>query len=172
MYFEKLILSTPRIVTCLLLIMLSGGLIFCLAGCKAVNAIANDLDGKALTGKASVQIIKMRSSDAISNGAPTGEVASIIGNLHSVPVVAKKGETLKDHCELTIETIPGLFDFTSPTKRLTFAFTSDSSVEFQKIFDKSIQQMAVIVTGGSASSSVTSKVVDAVTQAAVTAATK
>ena len=101
-------------------------------GCRAVEAVTESLGDKAIEGLICWNEVAVTSSDATANGAPTGKVRSIVGDVTGIPLRAGKNEVLKDYCKIIVTETPGFFDFTSKKKEVKIWITMGTSTELQR----------------------------------------
>jgi len=114
-----------------------------LSGCKsmadAAKAISGDLGDKAMTGHAFVDIWKITPSNPTTNGSPTGEKITVIGDIKSIPLVGKQGETIKDYTEYRKTVTPAWYNRDNVTKEETFIFTGESGKNIIDLLKKRLE---------------------------------
>ena len=104
-----------------------------LSGCavtgETIRKMSDDLGDKALQAHALVDIWKVESSDASANGSPTGKKITVIGDVKSIPLVTKDGETVKDYAEYRNTETPAWYNSSNVTKEEVFIGTGDNAKE-------------------------------------------
>jgi len=109
-----------------------------LSGCTAVSdsvqKISDDLGDKALNASALIDIWKITPSDPVTNSMPSGKKVTVIGNVSSVPVVEKEGESLKDYIEYEKTSTPAWYNKDNVTVVERLRWTTGASTELQKAF--------------------------------------
>ena len=104
---------------------------FLLFGCTAISdtaqKISDDLGDKALQADAFIDIWKITPSDPMSNSLPTIKKITIIGNIKSIPLVARTGETVKDYAEYHKTVTPAWYNRNNITEVETLILTGENT---------------------------------------------
>lgn len=127
-------------------IVLAGLLIVALTGCQAmsdtVKKVSDDLGDKALQAHAFVDIWKVTPSDPSTNSAPTVKKVTVIGDIKSIPLTAKEGETVKDYAEYSYTETPAWYNSSNVTKEERFTGTGDNAKEVAAYAKKMMEKRA------------------------------
>lgn len=114
-------------------IMLTLIAVVAMTGCQAMNQtmqkISDDLGDKALQAHALVDIWKIEMSDSTGNAVPTGKKITVIGDVKSIPLVSKDGQTVKDYAEYRNTETPAWYNSDNVTKEEVFIGTGDNAQE-------------------------------------------
>lgn len=106
---------------------------FALTGCtqlaETAQRVSDDLGDKALQAHAFVDIWKVETSDSTANGSPTGKKITIIGDVKSIPLTSKNGETVKDYAEYRKTKTPAWYNSDNVTEEESFIGTGDNAKE-------------------------------------------
>jgi len=124
-------------------------LLFCcffavfLSGCKstasAVKKISDDLGDKVVQAHAFVDIWQITPSDPASNSAPTGKKVTVIGDIKSIPLVAKNGQTVKDYAEYRKTVTPAWYNAQNVTTEETLVCTGDNAKELMAFVKQKLE---------------------------------
>ena len=114
------------------------------AGCTAMSEttqkISDDLGDKALQANALIDIWKITPSDPMSNSMPTVKKITIIGNIKSIPLTARNGETIKDYAEYSRSVTPAWYNRDNVTEVETLILTGASVQLIQDFINWKINQ--------------------------------
>jgi len=117
----------------LMWLLLAAGIAMLCAGCssmsKTAQKVSDDLGDKALQAHAFVDIWKVETSDGTANGSPTGKKITVIGDVKSIPLVSKNGETVKDYAEYRKTKTPAWYNSNNVTEEESFIATGDNAKE-------------------------------------------
>lgn len=106
-----------------------------LTGCKSMSETAqklsDDLGDKAQQGFAFIDIWKVTPSDPATNSSPTIKKITIIGDVKSIPMTSKTGETVKDYAEYRKTKTPAWYNSDNVTEEESFIATGDSVKELK-----------------------------------------
>lgn len=128
---ERIVCVFLLLVIITIAILLSG----CTAMSDATQKISDDLGDKAFQANALIDIWKITPSDPMTNGTPSVKKITIIGNIKSVPIVGRKGETIKDYAEYHKTITPAWYNRDNVTVVETLILTGDNVQLIQDFID-------------------------------------
>lgn len=105
-------------------------------GCQsmsdAAQKVSDDLGDKALQAHALVTVLKVTPSDPATNSSPTLKQITVIGDIKSIPLVAKNGELIKNYAEYRYTETPAWYNSSNVTKEEVFVTTGDNVEDLKK----------------------------------------
>jgi len=113
----------------------------CNATSSAVKKVADEFGDSAHSGSVLIDIWQITPSDPTTNSAPTGKKVTIIGNIDSVPLVGKEGETVKDFAKYRKTKTPAWYNSDNVTEEEIFIFTGDNAKELSVLAKLRIKEV-------------------------------
>jgi len=130
------------LLTIALILTITGMLTGCTSASSAIKKVADEFGDSVHSGSVLVDIWQFTPSDPATNSAPTGRKVTILGKLDSIPVVAKKGETVKDYAKYQKTETPAWYNSDNVTKEEVFICTGENAKEVVEYAKAKIKEAA------------------------------